>query len=102
MNKTDTIDVAFLGHPSSFGHIVKLIEDMDGPEAARRVARNEKSFSAFLDWMPSNITHHRPVFELNGVTVRAVMVVCWFLPQIINDRHKLKLAVTKVLEGVDV
>jgi predicted amino acid dehydrogenase len=102
MNKTYTIDVAFIGHPSSFGHIVKLIEEMDGPEAARRVARNEKSFSAFLDWMPSNITHHRPIFELNGVTVRAAMVVCWFLPQIINHRHKLKLAVTKVLEGVDV
>lgn len=102
MNKTDTIDVAFIGHPSSFSHIVKLIEDMDGPEAARRVARNEKSFAAFLDWMPSNITHHRPIIELNGVTVRAAMVVCWFLPQIINHRHKLKLAVAKVLEGVDI
>lgn len=101
MNHTDIIDVAFLGHPSSFGHIVKLIEDMDGPEAARRVTRNEKSFSAFLDWMPSNVTHHRPVIELNGVKVRAAMVVCWFLPQIVNERHKLKLAVAKVLEGVE-
>lgn len=102
MDKTNIIDVAFLGHPSSFSHIVKLIEDMDGPEAARRVARNEKSFSAFLDWMPSNITHHRPVIELNGVTIRAAMIVCWFLPQIVNDRFKLKLAVAKVLEGVEV
>lgn len=102
MNNTDIIDVAFIGHPSSFSHIVQLIEDMDGPEAARRVTRNEKSFTAFLDWMPSNVTHHRPVIELNGVTVRAAMVVCWFLPQIIHDRHKLKLAVAKVLEGVKV
>jgi predicted amino acid dehydrogenase len=98
----NVIDVAFIGHPSSFTHLVSLIEDMDGPEAARRVTRNEKSFSAFLDWMPSTVTHHRPIIELNGLTVRAAMVVCWFLPQIIDHRHKLKLAVTKVLQAVDV
>lgn len=102
MNSKDTIDVAFIGHPSSFSHIVSLIEEKDGPEAARRVTRNEKSFSAFLDWMPSSATHHRPVIELNGVSIRAAMVACWFLPQIIDHRHKLKLAVAKVLQAVEV
>ena len=102
MSKQNVLDVAFIGHPSSFSHIVRLIEDMDGPEAARRVTRNEKSFTAFLDWMPSNVTHHRPVIQLNGVSIRAAMIVCWFLPQIIDHRHKLKLAVSKVLQGVDI
>uniref|UniRef100_E6QWM9 Quinate/shikimate 5-dehydrogenase/glutamyl-tRNA reductase domain-containing protein n=1 Tax=mine drainage metagenome TaxID=410659 RepID=E6QWM9_9ZZZZ len=102
MRDENVIDVAFIGHPSSFSHIVSLLEETDGPEAARRVARNEKSFTAFLDWMPSNATHHRPVIQLNGATVRAAMIVCWFLPQIIESRHKLKLAVAKVLEAVDI
>ena len=41
MSNQNVLDVAFIGHPSSFSHIVRLIEDMDGPEAARRVTRNE-------------------------------------------------------------
>ena len=102
MSDADAIDVAFIGHPSSFSHIVSLIEEADGPEAARRVARNEKTFTAFLDWMPSNATRHRPVIQLNGVTVRAALIICWFLPQIIESRHKLKIAVEKVLEAVDI
>lgn len=102
MSPHDSVDVAFIGHPSSFPHLVRMIEHADGPEAARRVARNEKSFTAFLDWMPSGATHHRPVIQLNGTSIRAAMIVCWFLPQIIDNRQKLKVGIDKVLQAVKV
>jgi fatty aldehyde-generating acyl-ACP reductase len=102
MSDAAAIDVAFIGHPSDYKHFVSLVEETDGSEAARRVARNEKTFSAFLDWMPAYATRHRPVIRLKGVTVRAALVICPFLPQAIESPYKLKRAFTKVLQAVNV
>jgi len=102
MTGTDTIDVAFIGHPASFRHLAQMIEKTDGPEAARRVIRNEKAFTAFMDWMPSRATSHRPIIQLNGTSVRAAMIVCWFLPQIIDNHQKLMSGIAKVLQAVNV
>lgn len=102
MSDATAIDVAFIGHPSDFRHFVSLVEEADGAEAARRVARNEKTFTAFLDWMPAYATRHRPIIRLEGAMIRAALVICPFLPQAIESPYKLKRAFTKVLQAVDV
>jgi fatty aldehyde-generating acyl-ACP reductase len=102
MSDAAAIDVALIGHPSDYKHFVSLVEETDGVEAARRVVRNERTFTALLDWMPAYATRHRPVIRLEGATVRAALVVCPFLPQAIESPHKLKRAFTKVLQAVDV
>jgi predicted amino acid dehydrogenase len=102
MRDATAIDVAFIGHPSDFQHFVNLVEETDGTTAARRVAHNEKTFTAFLDWMPAYATRHRPIIQLKGLTVRAALVICPLLPQTIESPHRLKKAFTKVLQAVDV
>ncbi|MER8766878.1 MULTISPECIES: hypothetical protein [unclassified Mesorhizobium] len=99
MSNVPDIDLVLLGHPSDFAHFRTIVEHNDGARAAERVARNEATFRAFINWMPAYATQSVAGIELNGTCVRAALVICPFLPQDISTPRTLKAAYGKVIEG---
>jgi predicted amino acid dehydrogenase len=97
----EDIRFALLGHPASYDHFVRLCQDSAKPAINDRLNRHRKTFAKFVNWMPSYVTHHRPVVRLSSGVVEGRLIVCPFFPDEIKTATEMKRAYEKVVSGCE-
>jgi predicted amino acid dehydrogenase len=99
INASDKVKFVLLGHPASYDHFVRFAEDSGGVEEPERLRRHSKTLTKLIDWVPSYVTKHRLVIQLNGSEVEGRLVVCPFLPERVSLPQSMKRAHEKVVQG---
>ena len=100
-NESEDIRFALLGHPASYDHFVRLSQGAVTEANVNRLYRHRKTFARFVDWMPSYVTHHRPVVRLSTGVLEGRLIVCPFFPDEIKTATEMKRAYEKVVSGCE-
>jgi predicted amino acid dehydrogenase len=90
---------ALLGHPANYAHFTQLAQGLSRPGGRPRLDKHEKTFAAFVEWMPSYVTQHRPSVGLRGRDLEGRLIVCPFFPDRISTPQQMKRAHDKVVAG---
>ena len=94
------IDFALLGHPDSYNHLGDILLHSRPDYNREKINKYQATLSKFFEWAPSYAA--KTLLEIEnaaGQKLYGRLIICTFLPEMINGPRKMKIAYNKARAG---